>query len=597
MVTLANLDGRSLALDLGQAFAPAIQEGKQRREQRELTQLVRQASGLPAVPERNASGFLQRIAPDLASKIQQLSGARNPTLIDQARQEAQVGIETSRRILAAKSPSEKQKIILERASEVQRQGGDASELLRMSGLSADEIDLQAQKTAMTGDATLKALPAPTQQERLSARAELAVRSPQALKLVLHDEAVAREEAARRRAAAAAGRKAANAAAHNAAFNQIIDAVAGTPEAAAAEQQGAPSAQAEVTDEQARIAGQEADPGAPAEEQVSLGREIAQQGAPAAPQAIPTLSARDRFANQVRVANANAEKARELLRHPDKTIRAAAKDAVAYFETQAKEAEESFDFEITAAEAAEVDETGTEEKIRLLQESGLTRDEAVTAAVRTELRTNPVTGSTELVDVATGDVVVSAARQEAIDREAAALEAEVAASEAEPPPGQFEDAATAFGVQGAARNIANIAADAFGAGVPFEQTAEAQQAFRVLRESLTSSIVDAYPGRVPAFLVQNIQNLTPDVGRIFEGPGAAQNKLTALNNSMIRAEDIAVRELERTDLSPTERRNLNGQLLALRTGRQGVRQALSGFRAPRQPGAGVTQSGVNFRVLE
>lgn len=123
MVTLANLDGRSLAIDLGEAFGPAIEQARERREQRELTNLVRQASGLPAVPEKNAGGFLQRIAPDLASRIQQLNGQRNPTLINQARQEAQVGIDTSRRILAAKSPSEKQKIILERASEVQRQGG------------------------------------------------------------------------------------------------------------------------------------------------------------------------------------------------------------------------------------------------------------------------------------------------------------------------------------------------------------------------------------------------------------------------------------------------------------------------------------------
>lgn len=193
MVTLANLDGRSLALDLSQAFGPAVQEGKERKEQREVTALVRQASGLAPVPEKNANGFLAKVAPGLAEKIQQLNGTRSPDQIDQARSEAQIGMETSQRILAAKTPAEKQRIILARAEEVQRQGGDTRELLRMSGLTPDEIDLQAQKTAMTSDAALKALPAPTEQERLAARAELAARSPQALNAILRQEAMAQQQ--------------------------------------------------------------------------------------------------------------------------------------------------------------------------------------------------------------------------------------------------------------------------------------------------------------------------------------------------------------------------------------------------------------------
>ena len=188
MVTLANLQGGSLALDLTQAFGPAVQEGKARREQQEVTDLVRQASGLPPVPDKNAGGFLAKVAPGLANTIQQLNQKRSPDEVDQARNEAQIGLETSKRILAAKTPAEKQKIILERASEVQQAGGDTRELLRMSNLTPAEIDLQAQKTAMTSDAALKTLPAPTDQERLAARAELAVRNPQALNAILRQEA-------------------------------------------------------------------------------------------------------------------------------------------------------------------------------------------------------------------------------------------------------------------------------------------------------------------------------------------------------------------------------------------------------------------------
>lgn len=192
-MVLPAYDGRSLSLNLAQAFAPAIQEGKQRKERQEITNLARTASGLPPVPEQNAGGFLAKVAPGLANTIQKLNQNRQPDLIDEARSEAEIGLDTSRRILAAKTPTEKQKIILARAEQVQRAGGDPTELLRMSSMSPAEIDLQAQKTAMTSDAALKSLPAPTEQERAAARAELAVRNPQALNAILAQEQLAQEQ--------------------------------------------------------------------------------------------------------------------------------------------------------------------------------------------------------------------------------------------------------------------------------------------------------------------------------------------------------------------------------------------------------------------
>lgn len=193
-MVLPAYDGRSLSLDLGEAFGPAIQEAKQRRETQEITNLARTASGLPPVPEKNAGGFLAKVAPGLADTIQKLNQNRQPDLVDEARSEAEIGLDTSRRILAAKSAMEKQKIILERAEQVQSAGGDATELLRMSSLSPAEIDLQAQKTAMTSDAALKTLPAPTDQERAAARAELAVRNPQALNAILRQEQLGQQQA-------------------------------------------------------------------------------------------------------------------------------------------------------------------------------------------------------------------------------------------------------------------------------------------------------------------------------------------------------------------------------------------------------------------
>lgn len=212
MVTLANFDGRSLALDLDAAFSPALKQKyverkADEREQKDI-ELLRTAQGLApqtaSAPDKKSQGFLRRIAPGLADQLDSLNKDRNPDQVDELRSEAAINIETARRIRNAKSPAEKQRIILERASEFQKQGRDNRQLLKMSGMTPAEIDLQAQKAEMMGDATLKTLPPPTDEERMAARAQLAVRNPQAYNALMRDEAVQRQEEAQRAAQARAG---------------------------------------------------------------------------------------------------------------------------------------------------------------------------------------------------------------------------------------------------------------------------------------------------------------------------------------------------------------------------------------------------------
>ena len=240
MPTLQNIDGRSLVADLNRTFGNIEQAGNRRRADKKeqenirLAELARgiggsaggiqQTSGIPD-PQRGqgifpsdmqrekSGGFLSKIAPGLSDALGKLNQTREPEAVDQMRDQAEQGRATADLILKTKSPTEKRAIILKRADEVRKAGGDNLELLKAAGGSPAQMDLQAQKAQMTSNATLDVLPAPTDAERLRARAALSVRDPNALVAIQRDEAVQRQIEARKRAerrAAASARIAAKA---------------------------------------------------------------------------------------------------------------------------------------------------------------------------------------------------------------------------------------------------------------------------------------------------------------------------------------------------------------------------------------------------
>ena len=194
MPTLANIDGRSLALDLNRTFGNLDKFGDVRREEadkKKRTELATTAAGIPpeAIQEK-AGGFLRKIAPSFADALAKVKEGGDLAQVDQMRTEAERGRETADRILAAPTQAAKQAIILEQAEAMRQKGGDTRELLKASGLSSAEMDLRAQKSKLTSDAALKVLPAPTAAQRARARAELSVRDPNALVALQRDEAAA-----------------------------------------------------------------------------------------------------------------------------------------------------------------------------------------------------------------------------------------------------------------------------------------------------------------------------------------------------------------------------------------------------------------------
>lgn len=638
MVTLANLNGGSLALDLNAAFSPHIERAREERkvEERENKDidLLRTAQGLPGIfpqGDKKSEGFLRKIAPGLADQLDKLNKDRNPDQVDELRKEATINVETAARIRRAKTPAEKQRIILERAGEFQKQGRDNRELLKMSGMTPAEMDLQAQKAQMTGEATLKSLPAPTDSERLAARAQLAVRNPQAFNTLMREEAVERQiaaqKAAQARAGAARSASAAQAAQKAQILSQLRTAAGGQPAAAGdssspqAEPQtvgGVPlefgkldvgnasgfdpiidsarAQQAEITDPTtAALAGQvvtglegqrqaaqdvglqaarqaagvsDIDPG------LSFGN-LAQPETPqaAAPEPVGLVSQADAVFRQAQAATDRAIAQRDSISDP--TVRKLADDVVKEFEAAEKAALADRDAEIEFAKdtapAADGDASATQEKIRLLMEADPKLPEALAtnAVVRFDLRTNPVTGETTLVDKVTGQVVGDQAAQPANEAQAPTP----------PPPedGGFGAANDSFGAEGWGKGIANSIADVAGAPLPFPDVAQTQQSFRVLSENLTNQMAETYSGRVPAFLLTAIKDLTPRPGRITEGASEAKNKLGALGNSLARARfDLEQELFSRNDISPTERRALLTRKAAINSAISETDIALGGF---------------------
>lgn len=376
MPTLQNIDGRSLTPDIGRTIDQVSKFGDRRREEKreqENIELAQRARGLPGTfPEPN-TGFLQKIAPKLAETLAQLNQSRDPDGVDQMRSEAERGRETANQILSAKTQTEKQAVILKRAAQIQQAGGDTRELLKQSGGSAAEMDLQAQKAQMTSDAALKALPAPTTAERLRARAALSIRDPNALVAIQRDEKVARDDLARKQAlaarAGAAGRKTAAQNKQSALVNALSDEITGQPQP---QQQGtlknattnipdtvdpalnellgepAGRTQADVVSDFNREAAQQDD-----SPSIDGPVTLPPEKSPAADTVDLTQTPENRaqgFVADFRTANENADKARALLNSPDQNIRAAAKTLVSQFEEEASAAKDSLQFELDAREA-------------------------------------------------------------------------------------------------------------------------------------------------------------------------------------------------------------------------------------------------------
>lgn len=244
--------------------------------------------------------------------------------------------------------------------------------------------------------------------------------------------------------------------------------------------------------------------------------------------------------------------------------------------------------LDAGQAASGADNEAEREIARLQELGMTRAEAIKVKEGVyRIVTDPVTRETVLYDLQ---------KQQVVQMGGSTPQAEQ--TPATPPSrltfgNRFEGADTAFGVGGAARGAANAITDTIGLPEPFPETSAAQRDFSVMRENITQSLAEAYAGRTPAFLLENIQNLTPRAGSVFEGPQAAQNKLRALGRSL-ETELETVKRSERNRRSPTDQAKLSARKTALESALAQVLEALSGFDSGE---TNTTSSGIKWKVKQ
>ncbi len=247
----------------------------------------------------------------------------------------------------------------------------------------------------------------------------------------------------------------------------------------------------------------------------------------------------------------------------------------------------------------VDNSAPEKKIARMLESGeIDRATAIKIVDGVyDVITDPVTRQSVIVDLATKQIVSgfgtapepAATPAPEVQRGQVAPADDTALSYGQ----RFQGADSSFGLEGFGRGMINKGADILGADMPYPETSGAQRDFAVMREDMTSKIQNAYDGRVPAFLLKGIQDLTPQAGSIFEGAGEAQSKLRALGRNLHK-ELENVKDGQERRLSPADAEALAKRRQVLESSLSQVSEALRGF-APAEGQTTVT--GTKWRIVE
>ncbi|MEQ5829493.1 hypothetical protein J3456_19330, partial [Sulfitobacter sp. NFXS29] len=291
-------------------------------------------------------------------------------------------------------------------------------------------------------------------------------------------------------------------------------------------------------------------------------------------------------NDLQMARANPDYMRALLSQVAQNRMGKAKTPTPYSE-QAKIMSDLRNGLITKEQANAAltgggDSTEADREIDRLESIGIPRDVAIRikeGVYKTSV--DPVTREVTVIDLSSGQPVYKT--DEA---------APTAPMTTEPAPAQSgPDASDAFGLEGTIKGGINSVSDFVGMGVPFEGVKETQSDFAVLRENLVNDITQGYGQRVPSWLMQNIQNLTPKTGA-FSGPEDAQSKLGALERSF-QQELTTIRQQLGGPISPQQRQVLTYREAALNAAIGKVTGALGRFGADN--GGNKTSSGVTWRI--
>ncbi|MES2844867.1 MAG: hypothetical protein V4747_07565 [Pseudomonadota bacterium] len=226
-------------------------------------------------------------------------------------------------------------------------------------------------------------------------------------------------------------------------------------------------------------------------------------------------------------------------------------------------------------AATPRDTAAEQRIARLIEGGIDRETAIGIVDgRLVVSRDPLEGTVTIVDVAKAPRVGAPTP---------------ANNPPAPPPSPegltfgsaYENAPAAFGIEGAARKLANNVTDVIGVSPAFPDTMQAQSDFAVLKENLINDIASGYGRQPPSWLLKNIEALTPEAGQVFTGPEDAQAKLRSIGNSLQGERQLVERQLAGR-ISPTQRMEYEAKLAGLDAGLDRVRAALGAFATGSAP---------------
>ena len=192
--------------------------------------------------------------------------------------------------------------------------------------------------------------------------------------------------------------------------------------------------------------------------------------------------------------------------------------------------------------------------RLITENGLSRAVAtglVDGSIK--LQQNPVTGLTELVNVK--DFLTD--KTETVET----LLPEVSTSEKF---ADLKDIKSAFGIEGAGRNILNTITDAVGLGQPLggEDVGKATAALTNLATTTTLNLAAEFPGRPSNFTRERIEELTIKPGELSTGSARALQKATEMRKLMQSTYDAAINTANNETLRVEDRNAARSALNSL-----------------------------------
>ena len=568
MPTLANINGASLVSDFATPLAEGIGGIQDRRrkkaEESDLEALIRGSLGLapqqqeqlpqgnglfgkieqrrdngfaPQTGQQQSKGILGQLAPGLAKAI---SGARgNAEQEGQIRQEAESGQTLAAELAALPSHAARVKRLAQKGGEIASGGGDVGRVTSLANLPPEKLDLELMRMQMIGKEAIAQLP---QQSRQDGIAALMARNPQlgSNMLARRDKEIAEERARRERAAAAAAAARNRAARAAAAARAPKGAFAkGLAEIASNEAQGHISPE-QAASRRSVLEGKLLSPSLEGAQDAAnlnkteLGNQMLQQeldatsGTPAFDPESPLGKLVADRAGIAETFGSDSSSLAEFDRLNQENTTAAASTEM---KTRADIESVRLDNVAAAEELADPNSnlSAVEQEImRTMDNQGVDRPTAQGIADGVLVtKTNPVTGDTEIVNVATSEIY----KPTEIGGELPPLLPDAITNRQDADVGS---PSRVFGAQGFGINALNTVVGAITGGRADSATDEAVQTLNNLNTRTMLALSAEFPGRPSNLTREKIESLSPVPASIFTGKSRATTQLKQMEGMLADA---------------------------------------------------------------